>query len=134
MFKGDGNTVAVTSTTVTVTPQSVNGNEVDCSISGSDVSDDAIFLDHSHGYDITIKLKSGPGGSYNFHPTKPFCNQKGKCPPELPGGSAHNPFSVTPIDATSILVHCDPVPGKGVAHYRLNFDNGMSCDPIIIHD
>ncbi len=125
---------AVKSTNVTVTPVSMNGKSVECDISGPDVVDDAIFLGLDQGYDLTFQLVSGPGGSLTFDQNKPFCNQSGKCPPELPGGSAHHPYSVTANSATSITVHCSPVNSKAVAHYRLNFADGSSCDPIIIHD
>lgn len=133
MFNQDEKT-AVKATSVTVKPASVNGKTVECDITGPDVTDDAIFLGLNQGYDLTFQLVSGPGGSLAFHPNKPFCNQSGKCPPELPGGSAHPPYNVTAKSPTSITVHCSPVNSKAVAHYRLNFADGSSCDPIIIHD
>jgi len=131
MFNADED-ATVKTTTIEVEPVSVNGKAVECKITGDDVADDAIFLGLNQGYDLTFKLVNA--GSLVFHQAKPFCNQKGKCPPELPGGSAHNPYSVTPISPTSIAVHCSPVNLRQVAHYRLNFDDGSSCDPIIIHD
>jgi len=120
--------------TVTVTPQVTNGTDVECDFAGTDVTDDAIFLDLDQAYDITFKLVGGPGGTYSFHSSKPFCNQAKHCPPELPGGSAHAPYSVTPNGNDEIIVHVDRVPARAVAHYRLNFDGGCSCDPIIIHN
>jgi hypothetical protein len=114
----------------TVTPVAVNGKDVECAIGGPNVIDEAIFLDLDQGYDLTFELVSD---TYSFDPKQPFCNQSGRCPPAK-GGSAHSPYSVTSKSATSITVHCDPVQSKAVSHYRLNFANDFTCDPIIIHD
>jgi hypothetical protein len=125
---------AVRATTVTVKPLSVNGNDVECDILGPDVTDDAIFLQQNQDYDITIKLVPGPAGSYKFHQTKPFCNRNAKCPPALPGGNALPPFSAQRVSDTELLISAAKVNGRAVAHYRLNFDNGQTCDPVIIHE
>lgn len=122
------------SATITVTPQATNGLDVECDFSGSPVTDDAIFLALDQAYDITFNLTAGPGGAYTFDGNKPFCNQAKNCPPKLPGGSAHGPYSVASKSGNSITVHVDPVKARAVAHYRLNFNGGYSCDPIIIHD
>ncbi len=119
--------------TFTVTPIAVDGKDVECGIAGPNVIDEAIFLDLDQGYDLTFQLVSGLGSTYSFDPNKPFCNQSGRCPPAK-GGSAHSPYSVTSKSATSITVHCDPIHSKAVSHYRLNFANDFTCDPIIIHD
>jgi hypothetical protein len=117
--------------TYTVTPMGPpDGKEVECAITGPNVIDEAIFLDLNQGYDLTFELAPG---TYTFDLNKPFCNQSGKCPPAK-GGSAHSPYSVTSRSATTITVHCDPVHAKAVSHYRLNFANDFTCDPIIIHD
>jgi hypothetical protein len=135
MTKGNGgNGDDARGVTVTVTPQVTNGTDVECNFDGTPVTDDAIFLDLNQAYDITFNLADGPGGSYSFHPSKPFCNQAKHCPPELPGGSAHTPYSVTSNGGNTITIHVDRVPARAVAHYRLNFNGGCSCDPIIIHD
>jgi hypothetical protein len=133
MFKGNNETAQLMSTSVNVQALGVKGNDVDCHITGSDVTDDAIFLELDKQYDIAITLDPGSTG-VKFHQTKPFCNQNSKCPPELPGGNATHPFSVTRNSDTSLTIHAAPVHSRAVAHYRLNFDGGESCDPIIIHE
>jgi hypothetical protein len=134
MTKDRNGGAGLTGISVTVTPQTTNGSDVQCDLSGTSVTDDAIFLDVKEAYDITFNLVTGPGGTYVFDANKPFCNQAKHCPPALPGGSDHAPFSVTANNGNAITVHVDPVPSRAVAHYRLNFNGGYSCDPIIIHD
>jgi hypothetical protein len=126
-------TAELTNTTVNIEALGVNGDDVDCRITGADVTDDAIFLKKEKQYDIDVTLDPGTTG-LKFHQTKPFCNQNSKCPPALPGGNATHPFSVTRNSDTSITIHAVPIPSRAVAHYRLNFDGNKSCDPIIIHE
>jgi hypothetical protein len=123
----------LTNVTVTVTPQATNGTEVVCNFSGSAVTDDAIFLNKNEPYDLTFNLVNGPGGSYAFSTSTPFCNQSNHCP--APNAPIKSPYSLNQNPtANSISVHVDPVPSRAVTHYRLNFNGGYSCDPIIIHD
>lgn len=131
---------ALTAFTVTVTPKVTTGFDVECDLSDAPVgllTDNALFLDLETPYDITFKLVSGPGGNYSFYQSKPFCNQAKRCPPQLPGGSAHAPCSVTDDGGSnggaSITVHIDRIQSRTVTNYRLNFDGGFSCDPIIIN-
>ena len=77
MFKGNNETTDLTRTTVTVKALGVNGDDVDCQITGNDVTDDAIFLEKNKQYDIDVTFDPGSTG-LKFHPTKPFCNQPSK--------------------------------------------------------
>jgi hypothetical protein len=119
--------------TVTVTPQATNGTEVDCNFSGTGVEDDTIWLDLNQGYDITFNLVNGPGGSYSFDTSTPFCNQSNRCPSA--NAPIKKPYSLKPNPtANSITVHVDEFKSRAITHYRLNFAGGFSCDPIIVHD
>ena len=132
-MRDDQDTATLTTVTVTVTPQSTNGSEVVCNFSGSAVTDDAIFLDLNEPYDLTFNLASGPGGSYTFATSTPFCNQPNHCPG--PNAPIKKPYSLNPGSTpNSITVHVDSVPSRAVTHYRLNFNGTYFCDPIIVHD
>ena len=133
-MRDDQDGMTITTLAITVTPQVTNGTDVECDFSGRAVTDDAIFLNLNESSDITFTMATGPGGSYSFDSGKPFCNQSKHCPPKLPAGSAHGPYSVRSNNGNSITVHVDPVPARAVSHYRLNFNGGCSCDPIIVHD
>lgn len=125
----------VASATVDVKPITMGGTERDCEMSGSIAADDGVFVPRDTDFDITFRLvPSDDGTMLSFHGEKPFCNQKKRCPPELPGGNASAPFTVTPNGPHSITVRSAPVRGKGISHFRLNFTDGTSYDPIIIHD
>lgn len=118
---------------VNVTPVGVNGTDVDCDFAGAaEVVSNALFLKHTDDFDITFHLIQAHGVN-TFAAQKPFCNQPNRCP--RPGaGNAVPPFRLTANPGNSITVHVDPVGNRGVSHFRLNFNNNLSCDPIIIHD
>ena len=126
---------ALATFTVTVAPGNIvpaGSNNVECDFNGPTVTDNALFLSLNTAYDITFNLEDGT--EYTFDPAKPFCNKKMRCPPELPKGSVQKPFTITTKDSDSIKVHVDPVPSRKVTHFRLNFNDGYSCDPIIINN
>ena len=124
-------------TTVTVRPTGTTAPDVECDISGPDVTDDAVFLNNVDTYDITFLLRGGGGANPSqFDPANPFANRNAKCP----GGKAtpQPPCVVTVPPAApaydSFTVQVSPTGNRGVSHYRLNFPGGLSCDPIIIHE
>ena len=125
--------MATRSINVTVTPVGVTGKDVDCDFSGAgEVIGNALFLDKSDNYDITFQLVSAHGVNA-FAAQKPFCNQPKRCP-KPPGGNAVPPFHLTGNTGNTITLHVDPIPNKEVSYFRLNFNNGLTSDPIIIHD
>lgn len=117
---------------ITVTPVNVSGTDVDCDFAGPNVIGNAPFLKNTDSFDITFTLVPALGVNA-FAGQRPFCNQPNRCP-RPPGGNAAPPFSLTANTGGSITVHVDPVGHKGVSFYRLNFNNNLNCDPIIIHD
>ena len=120
---------------VTVTAIAVNGNDVQCNFSGANVTDNAVFVADTANTDITFNLVDNTGQGVQFDTTNPFGNQKGHCP--TGPGSPKSPLSLESSPAptaTSFTMGAAPTNGKAVSYYRLNFTNGLSCDPIIIHD
>lgn len=94
-----------------------------------------IFLALNTEYDITFVL--GPGNVpevTSFDSKKPFCNQPNNCPPKLPGGTIQKPCTLSANLGTSITIHIDASKNKCVTYYRLNFNDGYTWDPIIIHE
>jgi hypothetical protein len=127
--------VQTMATAVTVTANSVNGADVSCDFSGGDVIDDAIWVHDASSTTVTFTLVDNTGQNVQFDTGNPFGNQKGHCPP-YPGSpkkpcSLQNPPAPT---GSSFTMSIAPTNGKAVTHYRLNFTNGRTCDPIIIHD
>lgn len=125
-------TSPATTVNVTVTPVNVNGNDVDCDFAGANVIGNALFLPNAGTYDIQFQLAPALGVNA-FAAQRPFCNQPKRCP-RPPGGNAIPPFRLTANAGNAITVRLDPVGQRGVAHFRLNFNNNLNCDPIIIHD
>jgi hypothetical protein len=124
--------MASTPINVTVTPVNVTGTDVDCDFAGHQVIGNGLFLPHGGTFDITFQLVPRLGVSA-FAAARPFCNQPNRCP-RPPGGNAHPPFRLTANTGNTVTVHLDPVGHRGVSHFRLNFNNSLNCDPIIIHD
>ena len=116
---------------VTVTPIAQHGNNVDWNIAGPPayVTDNAIFLPAGVGeFDITFTLPTATALTWR---ASPFANGAGRCP--VPGGGPSGQFSVTNVTAKTMTVHSTDPGRRGVAHYRLNFNGGATCDPIIIN-
>lgn len=107
------------------------GKNVSCDLRGPGVVDNALFLDRDEDYDITFELDAG--GPLTWGPN-PFGNAKGQCPPDNPACGPRPPISVhgkrsTP---TSITIHMDRQSDRTVEHFRMNFNGGLTCDPIIV--
>jgi hypothetical protein len=125
----------LTATSVTVTANSVTGTDVNCDFTGGDVVDNALFVDDSATTTIAFTLVDKTGQNVQFDTANPFNNQSGHCPrtagsPKKPCG-LQNPPAPT---GTSFTMTVDPTNGRAISYYRLNFQNGLSCDPIIVHD
>lgn len=108
----------------------VNGNEVECDLKGAEVTDDAIFLPQSGDYDINFKLDAAGAASWDTN--DPFCAKNGKCPP--PKAAAHGQVTLKSVSAKTLTVTAKAPGQRNVVHYRLNFADGTTCDPIIIRD
>lgn len=117
---------------VTVTPIGVTGHEVDCELDGPAeyMIDNALCLPNTADYEITFQLVPAHGVTA-FASRRPFCNQRNRCPPPT-GGNAAPPYRLIDNNGAAITVHLEPV-RKGLSHFRLKFNDGLSCDPIIIN-
>lgn len=123
-------------TSVTVTANQVlNGTDVECDFSGPGIHDNAIFVDDAASTTLAFTLVDNTGQNLQFDTSNPFNNQSGHCPknagnPKKPCG-LENPPAPT---GSSFTMKIDPTNGRAVSYYRLNFQGGLSCDPIIVHD
>lgn len=126
--------MTTTTIDVTITPTGKNGNDVDCDITGTSpyVLDNAIVLPTDAGdFAINFNLVPGPGGTYSWDSAGPFGNDTGKCPKGK--GSAKGQFTFGGVNGNTMTVNASQQSQPSVVHYRLNFQGGSSCDPIIIN-
>lgn len=135
LFSGRRQGMPTTRITVTVTPGPPNGNEVPCQLHVAPpqfLVDDAIWLDPTQDYDITFNMVAGSARTWNVAAggPGPFCNIRGQCPAIAAGTS--DGFAITARGPNAITVHVPALGTKAVQHYRMNFDNNLTCDPIII--
>ena len=99
--------------------------------------DNALWLDDpTQAYKVTFNLVGGVARPWSQHGAggnPPFCNTTGQCPNAAAG--PQNGFIVTPGGPNTITVDIPPQGAAGykaVQHYRMNFDGGYTCDPIIV--
>lgn len=117
---------------VTVTPGNPNGNAVPCQLHVAPpqyLVDGAIWLDPAQDYNIMFNIVAGNPRTWDVA-GQPFCNMKGQCP--AAAGGTQNGFNVTAKGPNAITVYVPAQGSRAVQHYRMNFDNGYSCDPIIV--
>lgn len=119
-----------TKVSVSVTPKSKQGNDVDCDISGANVVNNAIWLPAGDDYEVTFTLAPDAVIGVNGWAASPFANQKGKCPKAAGLNPPCSGFKFDP--AGNPVINVDGRSGRSVIHYRLDFNGNGSCDPIII--
>jgi hypothetical protein len=119
---------SVKSANIEVTPK-LTPHGIECDIKGGDeVVDEAIWLDRNNDYEVSFTIKGGP--EWALDENKPFMCGPGKCPPPTAQGSA---LRVGNIQSHAFTVEVPKGP-RNIFHYRLNFENGGTYDPIIIRD
>lgn len=118
----------------TVTPDVPNGPNVGIHVVGTQPyvqSNGNINLAAGQSYEITFTL-AGANGVNSWDQGAPFGNQAdGTCPG--PGQGACPPFSLQPGgNATSMKVLVGGQASGAQTQYRLNYNDGLSTDPIIV--
>jgi hypothetical protein len=141
MFSKDEETMTRTDVAVDVTPKLVQGNTVVCEIdggpgAGGKVKGGIIKL-KSGSYQIAFTLQPGdlPGLQFVQGGGNAFWCDTNSCP-TVSSNNSNNQLSnpqVSP-DGSTLTVDADMSPPKSAIFYSLNFNNGKSYDPIIIHD
>jgi len=126
---------------IDVTPLSESGGTVDCNIDPppGHKKNGNIRLDKGNAYTLQFNLKPGAIPTLKFKPEAggscdAFWSCENTCPlssmnvPQYPDQSLHG--------AKRLDVDVDVEQGGPPLeiHYRLNFDQGRSFDPIIIHE
>ena len=121
-------------TDVTVTATKVTGTDVACDFSGAVVTDNADSSPTPSTQTSLSTLVDQTGKSVTFDTSNPFGSQNNRCPKE--GASPKKPCSVgTPAAKSKKFTMCiEATNARAVSYFRLNFTNGLSCDPIIIHE
>lgn len=126
-----GNSSTSTATHVAVAPQLPNGKDVPVQFSGPCANGEQITLQADQDYDITFQL-TGAHGVNSWNPTNPFGNDSGgSCPGTTQG--ANPPFSMSRgSGSNSFTVHMSAQSRGYSTHFRLNFNDGFTRDPIIV--
>ncbi|QNM82182.1 hypothetical protein H8M03_09125 [Sphingomonas sabuli] len=106
-------------------------DEVECDLaSHSDyLVDEALILPHDKDFTLVFELDQNAPANWDLD--NPFCARTGKCPPRK--AQAHSHVRQTQVDKRRLEVEARAPNAKSVIHYRLNFDDGTTFDPIIIH-
>lgn len=115
-----------------VTPGAKIGqNELECDITGHKdyVVDDAVMLPHDKDFKLVFELDQN--AQVKWDRNNPFGAKTGKCPPT--NAQAHSHIKKTSVNDRTLEVEARAPNKRSVVHYRLNFDDGSTCDPIIIH-
>lgn len=121
---------------VQVTPLLRQGTSVYCDIDaapgtpGKFVKGGNIKLPAGGEYDLTFELQPGNVSGLQFNSSDPFCSDSNNCPQM---GQQNSQYSNATANGTTLTVHAKPAQPKNACHYRLNFADGSSCDPIIIN-
>lgn len=134
--KKDMTKAETTRVVVDITPMLRNGGTVYCEVdpapgSGRYVKGGVIKLPRGATYDVEFRIQPGEVEGLQFDPEAPFWSAANACP-----GAAGNDGQFTDptyVDPTTASVRATPVGGKNAVHYRLNFNDGSNCDPIIIN-
>lgn len=126
----------LTTASVTVTATAVNGAEVDCTVTGEVATNNAVFVSQSVASEITFDLVDQTSQSVKFDTNNPFGSQNNNCPKANPQPKPKPPCSLGSPAPTEncFTMSIAPTNGRAVSYYRLNFQNGLSSDPIIIHE
>ncbi len=115
---------------VTVTPKGQpSGKDVPVTIAGQNVKGGEIQLNANTEYDIVFNLTAANGvRSWGDNPFG--CQANGTCPGANEGASA--PFSVKGTSQAKLTVHVDPTGKDSRSEYRLNYNDELTTDPVIV--
>lgn len=126
---------------IQVTPLFQQGNTIVCELEplagdSSNVKAGIIKLKRGKTYELSFQLASGnpPGLLFAPNGMDAIWWDTNSCPTHSlhNGGGLSNPN--VSADQSTLTVDVDPPAISGLVFYSLNFDNGGSFDPIIIHD
>lgn len=126
---------------VDVVPQFVHGTSIIC-----DVDSPSGHLQHGHirlkkGQTYTVEFRLNPGNPRDLH-FKPdqdgnceaFWSHEHHCPETRMNARQYSNARLETADKLQVDVNLEQERDPSAVHYRLNFDDGHSFDPIIIHE
>ena len=122
---------------VNVTPLFRQGNQVICAIEPQqqgNAKGGMLRLDRGRSCTVEFSLLAGSPDPLAFSANGAFEWASDDCP--RPGVGASQPYSnpVVTNEGLKLTVSVGDVPETSAVHYRLNFDNHLYFDPIIIRD
>jgi len=131
---------------IAVTPIFQNGTDTVCEIdalagSSSNVKGGVIKLKKNQSYTLQFEIQPPPSGvpavSFQATGAQAFACSNNGCPTTSSGSSGGflcNPQVPNSQNQKMLTVDADPASAKSMMFYRLNFSDGTSYDPIVIHD
>jgi hypothetical protein len=126
---------------IDVTPVSQSGNEVNCSIDPppGHKKNGHIRLDKGEAYVLRFNLRPGIIPNLQFKPLMggncdAFWSDPASCPLISTNAGQYSNPRLQNAKKLEVDVDIEPGGSPSEIHYRLNFDQERSFDPIIIHE
>jgi hypothetical protein len=126
---------------VDVTPQFAHGNAIICDVEPPSQHRKGGHLRLPKGSSYTLQFKLLPGAPADLH-FKPehdgacdaFWSDAHECPQHAMNARQYKNPRLVDADTLEVDVDVEHHEPPTAVHYRLNFDDGRSFDPIIIHE
>lgn len=126
---------------IEVTPQLAQGDSVICDVAAPSEHHKGGHVRLKKGESYTLQFNLHPGSPTNLH-FKPeqgghcdaFWSDAHQCPQTSMNAPQYKDPRLNGPDSLEVDVDVEPGGDASAVHYRLNFDDGRSFDPIIIHE
>jgi hypothetical protein len=126
---------------IEVTPLSQTGSTVNCNVDppSDHKKNGHIRLDKGETYTLQFNLRPGSLPTLQFKPDvggtcDAFWSDPNLCPPSSMNAGQYSNPSLHGVKRLDVDVDVEPGGAPLEIHYRLNFDQERSFDPIIIHE
>lgn len=126
---------------IDVTPQFAHGDSVICDVAAPPEHHRGGHVRLKKGQSYTLQFELRPGSPANLH-YKPaqnghcdaFWSDVHQCPQTARNAPQYKDPRLGSPNRLEVDVDVEPGGDPTAVHYRLNFDDGRSFDPIIIHE
>lgn len=126
---------------VNVTPQFINGGSIICDVDPpiEHRKGGHIRLPRGDSYILAFRLMPGKPDEIRFKPDQngkcdAFWSDAQGCPGRAMNVSSYGEPRLIAPDRLEVEINVEQGSDPAAIHYRLNFDDGRSFDPIIIHE
>lgn len=126
---------------IDVTPQFIHGDTIICDVDppSEHRKGGHIRLPRGEAYTLEFKLLPGSPANLGFKPEtggqcNAFWSDTHQCPQHAMNAPQYKNPRLSAADRLDVDVDVEHGGEPSAVHYRLNFDDGRSFDPIIIHE